>query len=126
MREQERVELAFNEDPQSRGEEEPLLPTTAFQTYTLFRNGHSVAEIATQRNLVTNTVEGHLIECITTGLTVDISTLVSDSDRVQIEKAIAEHGAEKLKPIRESLPENITYNMIRFVVAQHRLRKTAE
>jgi len=54
------------------------------------------------------------------GLTVDISKLVSDPDRTQIEKAIAAHGAAKLKPIREALPENITYNMIRFVVAKHR------
>jgi ATP-dependent DNA helicase RecQ len=54
------------------------------------------------------------------GLTVDISIFVSDSDRTQIENAIAEHGTDKLKPIRESLPESITYNMIRFVVAEHR------
>ncbi len=120
MREQERIELALTDDGLVKDQEEPLLPSTALQTYTLFRNGHSVEEIATQRNLVTNTIEGHLIECIAAGLTVDISKLVSDSDRTQIEKAIAAHGTEKLKPIRESLPESITYNMIRFVVAEHR------
>jgi uncharacterized protein YpbB len=54
------------------------------------------------------------------GLTVDVSRLVSESDRAQIEKAIAEHGTEKLKPIHESLPESITYNMIRFVVEEKR------
>jgi ATP-dependent DNA helicase RecQ len=116
MREQERIELALTED-REKDKEEPLLPRTALQTYTLFRNGHSVEEIATQRNLVTKTIEGHLIECMSAGLTVDISKLVSASDRTQIEKAIAAHGTDKLKPIRESLPESITYNMIRFVVA---------
>jgi len=118
MREQERIELVLTEGRQFKDEEEPL-PRTALQTYTLFRNGHSVKEIATKRNLVTKTVESHLIECISAGLTVDISKFVSDADRTQIEKAIAEHGTDKLKPIRDSLPENITYNMIRFVVAQH-------
>lgn len=128
MRKQERIELALTEDgaKDGRDEEEPLLPNTALQTYTLFRNGHSVEEIATERNLVTNTIEGHLTECITAGLPVDISKLVSDSDRIQIEKAIAEHGTEKLKPIRESLPESITYNMIRFVVAKQRVMKAAK
>ena len=126
MREQERIELALTEDRQPREEEERLLPATALQTYTLFRNGHSVEEIATERNLVTNTVESHLIECISAGLTVDISKFVSASDRAQIEKAIAVHGTEKLKPIRESLPESITYNMIRFIVAERRLAKTAK
>jgi ATP-dependent DNA helicase RecQ len=124
MREQERIDLALSEGPGLKTEEERPLPNTALQTYTLFRNGHSVEDIATQRNLVTNTVESHLIECIASGLTVDISKLVSASDRSEIEKAVAEHGTDKLKPIRESLPENITYNMIRFVVAQHRLTKT--
>jgi len=117
MREQELIELALPEDVQVVDEEDGLLPQTALQTYTLFRNGHSVAEIATQRSLVINTIEGHLIECMSAGLSVDITKLVSDSDRTQIEKAIAAHGAEKLKPIHDSLPESITYNMIRFVVA---------
>ena len=126
MREQERIELALYDDLALKDEEERLLPATALQTYTLFRNGHSVEEIATERDLVTNTVESHLIECVSAGLTVDISKFVSASDRAQIEKAIAAHGTEKLKPIRESLPESITYNMIRFVVAEHCLAKTAK
>ena len=124
MREQERIELALTDDGRAEDEAEPLLPPTASQTYTLFRNGYSVADIAKQRELVANTIEGHLTECIAAGLPVDLTRLVSDSDRVQIEKAIAEHGTEKLKPIREALPESITYNMIRFVVSAHRLVKT--
>ena len=116
MREQERIELALAEDA-GEEEDEGLLPATALQTYTLFNNGHSIEEIATQRNLVPTTIQGHLIECILSGLAVDISRIVSEPDRAQIEKAIAEHGSEKLKPLREALPESITYNMIRFVVA---------
>jgi ATP-dependent DNA helicase RecQ len=115
MREQEQIELALTNPEQE--DEEPLLSPTALQTFTLFRNGYSVADIAKQRELVTNTIEGHLVECIAAGLPVDLTRLVSDSDRAQIEKAIAEQGSEKLKPIGESLPESITYNMIRFVVA---------
>ncbi|MGI8838917.1 MAG: helix-turn-helix domain-containing protein, partial [Pyrinomonadaceae bacterium] len=126
MREQERIQLALTEDGRAEDEAEPLLPQTALQTYTLFRNGYSVADIALQRELVANTIEGHLAECIAAGLPVDLKRLVSDSDRAQIETAIAEHGTEKLKPIRESLPESITYNLIRFVVSAHRLVKTAK
>jgi superfamily II DNA helicase RecQ len=118
MREQEQIELALT-DSSKRDDEEPLLPPTALQTYTLFRNGYSVEEIAQQRSLVTKTIEGHLIDCLSAGLAVDISRLVSDSDRTEIEKAISVYGSEKLKPIHESLPESITYNMIRFVVAAH-------
>lgn len=120
MREQERVELALHDDCKL-DDEEPSPPLTALQTFTLFTNGRSVEEIAQERNLVTKTIEGHLLECLAAGLSVDISRLVSDSDRVQIEKAILSPGLEAgLKPIRESLPESITYNMIRFVVAAKR------
>ena len=109
--------MALSDGVQVDNDDQGLLPPTAMQTYTLFRNGHSVEEIAAERQLVTNTIEGHLIECISAGLAVDITKLVSESDRAQIEKAIVEHGIDKLKPIHDSLPESITYNIIRFVVA---------
>jgi ATP-dependent DNA helicase RecQ len=51
------------------------------------------------------------------GLEVDVSQFVASDERSQIEKAIALHGIDKLKPIREALPESITYPMIRFVIA---------
>jgi ATP-dependent DNA helicase RecQ len=120
MREQDRVELVLTVD-QSVDEDESLLSPTALQTHTLFSNGRSVEEIATERGLVVKTIEGHLLECLEAGLVVDISRLVSDAQRKQIEKALSEKGADKaLKPLRETLPESITYNMIRFVVAEKR------
>jgi ATP-dependent DNA helicase RecQ len=126
MREQELVELAFPNANDLAGEVS-LLPATALQTYTLFKNGYSVDEIARQRNLVVNTIDGHLIECLDAGMALDISRLVADSERALIEKVVAEVGLDGgLKPIREALPENITYNMIRFVVAGRRTDKKTE
>lgn len=122
MREQEKVELALI-DNSERDDQERLLPSTAVQTYTLFKDGHSVADIARERSLVTNTIESHLIECLEAGLAVDLSRLLSTADRAQIEQTISDRGLDKgLKPIRESLPESITYNMIRFIVAEQRLK----
>ncbi len=72
---------------------------------------------------MTNTIENHLVECLVAGLAVDVSQFVSSEDRRQIDKAIEQHGTEKLKPIHDSLPESITYNQIRFVVAE-RLRSS--
>jgi ATP-dependent DNA helicase RecQ len=128
MREQERIDLAL---PQGRHElqsEEGIAPpTTAFQTLTLHRQGLSVAEIAAQRGLVPNTIEGHLVECLAAGLPVDVARLVSPENRKQIEAAIQQHGTDRLKPLHEALPETITYNMIRFVVSDWvRTHKTGE
>lgn len=121
MREQERIQLAIPEGGHAiPADEEDGPPKTAFQTLALHRQGLSVAEIARQRSLVANTVEDHLVECARAGLPVDISKLVSAENRQQIEKAIEQHGMERLKPIHEALPEEITYNMIRFVVAERK------
>ena len=87
------------------------------ETYSLHSQGLSIKEIARRRNCTTGTIEGHLVECLRAEFPVDVARLVSDSDRAQIEKAIAATGAGRLKPIRDSLPESITYNMIRFVIA---------
>ncbi|HLE62153.1 MAG TPA: helix-turn-helix domain-containing protein, partial [Pyrinomonadaceae bacterium] len=118
MREQEQVALALSErDGINEGEFIP--PKTAFETYALYCRGLSIDEIAQQRNLVTTTIESHLLDCIRAGKKVDISKFVSGEDRKQIERAIAEHGTGKLRPIRDSVPETISYSMIRFVVAEH-------
>jgi ATP-dependent DNA helicase RecQ len=118
MREQDKVELAIPETLSviTKAENGPV-PATALKTHELFLKGHSVSEIASQRNLVPETIEGHLIACLNAGLPLDTSRLVSVSDRLEIEKALAKHGSGKLKPVRDALPETITYNMIRFVVA---------
>jgi len=127
MREQERIELAIPESGHAiENDDENAPPTTALQTLALHRQGLSVAEITRQRGLAPDTIESHLVECLRAGLPVDVSKLVSTEDRKQILEVIDQQGMERLKPIRDLLPDNITYNMIRFVVAEHRLAKTAK
>src|SRR6266850_696137 len=119
MREQERIQLPIPEGGQViQTTDEVAPPATALQTLALHCDGLSVAEIAARRGLVPTTIEGHLVECLTAGLAVDISKIVSDQDRKQIETAIEQHGTETLKTLRESLPGDISYNMIRFVIAE--------
>ncbi|HEV7396608.1 MAG TPA: RecQ family ATP-dependent DNA helicase [Pyrinomonadaceae bacterium] len=123
MREQERVELALpvTDEPEQA---EPVtirgtgdLSATVMETYSLYRQGISVTDIAARRECTLRTIEGHLADCVRAGLEVDVSQFVASDERSQIEKAIALHGIDKLKPIREALPESITYPMIRFVIA---------
>ena len=127
MRERQRVELAL---PDTGGHAESLADTgsaieeaiapsgTMMETYALYKRGLSVEEMATQRNCTVRTIESHLADCVRSGLAVEVSQFVSESEQAQIEKAIAEHGTEKLRPIRDALPESITYSMIRFVIAE--------
>lgn len=125
MRERERIELAL---PKAGPGTTLVRPTasvsgaavpsqTVLETYNLYRQGVSIDDIATRRNCTSSTVENHLVDCVRAGLAVELSQFVSDDERAQIQKAIAEHGAAKLRPIRECLPESITYTKIRLVIA---------
>ncbi len=118
MREQAEVEL-YLPDVYQKYEAGPS-PSTVMQSYSLFCDGLSVDGIARHRNLVRSTIERHLLECLENGLTLDTSELVKEDERRLIEEAMATHGPVKFKVLLEALPENITYNMIRFVVAGRR------
>jgi uncharacterized protein YpbB len=129
MREQQQIELSLPrqvaevEADAFEGDTEDVntLTRTMLHSYALYRQGLSVAEIAQRRNCTSATVEEHLIGCLRAGHAVDTGKFVSAGERVLIEAAIAEHGSSRLKPIHEALPDTISYNMIRFVIAD-RLR----
>lgn len=127
MREREKVELALpavgrqvvaEVDALAKVELVYVPSKTIMETYALYRRGISIEDIASQRNCTTRTIEGHLADGVRAGLDIDVSQFVTDGERAQIEKAVAEHGADKLRPIRDALPESITYTMIRFVIAE--------
>ncbi|WP_210367279.1 DNA helicase RecQ [Bacillus sp. REN3] len=72
-----------------------------------------VAEIAGRRELAESTIENHLIQCIQQGMVVDYSLLIPDQYVTELEQAVAEAGRDKLKPIKELLPDEVSYFMIK-------------
>jgi hypothetical protein len=50
---------------------------------------------------------------------------ILESKRTQIEHACASFELDRLRPIKDVLPEEITYDEIRLVVAQLRFQKQA-
>ena len=91
--------------------------STTDETYAFYEAGMTVEEICEQRGISEMTVEKHLADCIVEGRPFDLSRHVAAEDRELIEGAVAEIGADRLKPLRDALPRRITYRMIRFVVA---------
>jgi ATP-dependent DNA helicase RecQ len=86
------------------------------ETLKLHQGNFSIAEIAEQRNLAVSTVETHLLQCAQQGLEVDFSKHIPDEYMPLLEKALAEAGRERLKPIKELLPEEVSYFMIKAYV----------
>ncbi|MBT2736890.1 DNA helicase RecQ [Bacillus sp. ISL-7] len=89
---------------------------THLETLKLHQSKFSIEEIAEQRELAVSTVETHLLQCAQQGLEVEFSKHIPAEYMPLLEKALAEAGRERLKPIKELLPEEVSYFMIKAYV----------
>ena len=89
-------------------------------TVNLFKQGMTIEQIAQVRQRVKGTILAHLAESIQSGNNLDISTLVHPDKRKVIEEVIDLIGCDKLKLIKEKLPEDYTYDEIRLVASFYR------
>ncbi len=99
------------------------LGETHQKTFELYCQGLSVAEIAEQRQLKTSTIEEHLSLLIADGRPVNVDELVDPADRRLIEAAAASCETDRLTPIKEALPERISYGAIRIVLSALKSRQ---
>ena len=88
-------------------------------SYELYEQGKTISEIADERNLTEQTIENHLLKCIQEGMKVNFEDFIPKESESQIIEAIEECGATLLKPIKEKLPENISYTAIKFTIAKY-------
>lgn len=85
-------------------------------SFNLFKEGKSIAEIASERNLTVATIESHLVPFIAEG-EIDINDLVPVKKQQLILDAVAIHGALSHKTLIENLPADFTYGEIKMVLA---------
>lgn len=86
------------------------------QTLDLFHQGFSIPEIAEMRGKSEATVREHLAAFILSG-EIPIRKLVKEDRLALILPVIQEKGAKMLRPIKDALPEYISYDEIRFATA---------
>lgn len=92
-------------------------------TYKLYLDNLSLSEISEQRKYTINTIIEHLSQCDKNGQIVDWSRFIDDPIKEnKILSAINEAGLEKLKAIKELLPEDISYEDIRLVIVKNQLK----
>ncbi|MEG7860056.1 MULTISPECIES: DNA helicase RecQ [Bacillus] len=82
------------------------------ETYEMYKQGIDLDEIAKERGLSRQTIENHLIRSFEDGMEVDWNSFVPAKYEQMIETAVqnAEGG---LKSIKEQLPNEVSYFMIR-------------
>ncbi len=92
------------------------------KTYDLYVQGHSLEEIVQARELTSNTVIGHLIRNDQEGKLVDWTKFIDDDTEIKILAAIEKAGLERLKSIKDHLPETCSYEDIKIVIHKYDLR----
>jgi ATP-dependent DNA helicase RecQ len=88
-------------------------------TLELFRQGFAMAEIAQSRGVTLTTVENHLVRCFEEGHDVDFAPLIPQQEEDMMVDTIRKLGTDRLRTIKEALPEHIGYGAIRAVICKH-------
>ena len=99
--------------------------TPAQETTRLLAEGRTFEQIAAARGRQLRTVIGNVADLVEQGEVEFQSTWISPEKQSVIEAACARIGLQWLKPIKDALPEEITYDEIRLVVARLRHEQSA-
>jgi ATP-dependent DNA helicase RecQ len=112
---------------QSTSEARPI-NASSIAAFSLFREGLSLAEVATRMGRAPATVNGYLADYLRHERVTDPSPWVEPTIVARIEEAAGEVGSERLKPVFELLGGDVDYDAIRVVLTclRNRAPATAE
>lgn len=120
MPEKRRRKRKDKEPPAPREEKIP----THIVSWQLYREGVSLQEIARQRERTLITIQNHLLQAAREGHEVDWSQFITPQQEQLILHAVSEIGVERLRPIKETLPEDIDYFAIKIAIVKNGLEQT--
>ncbi len=98
-------------------------PDTKSLSFELYKAGKPVAEIASERKLTLQTIEGHLAYYIRQG-EINIGELVSREKLVIIEPAIKDFNGGSITAIKEKVGSSIGFGEIRLALAWQDFKKS--
>lgn len=120
-----RIHLRSPKRERKATERKPLVNNTQRISLELLQEGYDIAQIADKRNLSPGTVAGHLVPFILDGQ-VNASKLI-ERDRLDTITALIKQTGQTyaLKPIKDLLPEDYTYEEIKIAQAHYEYMKQA-
>jgi PIF1-like helicase/Helix-turn-helix domain/HRDC domain/Helicase len=89
---------------------------THAESFRLFKEGKTMAEIAKERNLAVSTIESHLARFVKCG-DIKIDELVSREKLVLIEAALTDFKGSSIIPVKHQLSDDVSFGEIRLVMA---------
>ena len=89
---------------------------THAESFRLYKEGKNISDIAKERNLTNNTIEGHLAKFVRRG-DISIHELVSREKFILIETALKDFDGTSVIPVKQKLGDGISYGDIKLVMA---------
>jgi ATP-dependent DNA helicase RecQ len=123
----ERNNIGMDVQPETSSRQPPQVPSAgAVQSFPLFQEGLSVEEAARRLGRALSTTYSYLEAYVRHRGITDVSRWITNQEIEQIEAAVEQAGAERLKPIYEALHGRIPYERIRIAVASLANRPAAQ
>jgi len=127
-REKNLSSLIHEKDPKKErkaesGEKKKKIDTKA-ESFRLYKEGKPIDEIAKERSLTKQTIEGHLAHYVSVG-EINIEELVSKEKISLIEPHTKEFKGGSITTIKEKLGNKISFGEIRLVLAWLMFKKSS-
>ncbi len=90
-------------------------------TYDAYQRLSSLNAIAKERGLTLATIITHLGKCAEKGMVVDWSKYIDHETEALIKEKLEDESLTKLKEVKDSLPDSITYETIHIVRAKYKI-----
>lgn len=91
------------------------------QSYQFYIDGMPINEIAKARNFSLITIQEHILRAVREGQEMNWEEIFDEQTEMLILEAVQKVGTEKLKPIKEELPNEIDYFSIKAVLVKNGL-----
>lgn len=88
-------------------------------SFEQFQAGEDIAEIAKMREITYQTAERHILRAASEGEPIDWERFFNEAEEAAIIKAREAIDEPRLKPLKESLPDEYTYTMIKAVLVKN-------
>lgn len=95
--------------------------STQQRTLELLRQGMRLDAIARERKLTLQTIENHVLALLQNGEKLPVEKWLSDDDRTLICRTAAAAQSDKLTPIKDALPERISYFQIKLALTLEKM-----
>ena len=106
----------FSDIPSVRASSKPKGETFE-KTYELFKQGHSIGEIAQARSLAESTITSHIEQLILDSKDIDIDRLIEPVKRDKIGKLFLTLQSWQLNPVIEHFKGEVSYEEAKIVRA---------